>query len=98
MARCPRLIIEKQPHHVVQRGHNRKPVFFAEEDYLYYKECLKTAAAQYGCTIHAYCLMTNHVHLLVTPETKESLRKTGMNAAPRPRGGDRRSEKFLKQK
>jgi putative transposase len=73
VARRTRLIIAGQPHHVVQRGHNRGIVFFADDDYLYYKECLKNAAEKYGCTIHAYCLMTNHVHLLVTPVTKEGL-------------------------
>jgi putative transposase len=73
MARRPRFIVENQPHHIVQRGHNRAPVFFSERDYLYYIECLQTAAARYGCDVHAWCLMTNHIHLLVTPPTKQAL-------------------------
>jgi len=73
MPRRPRFIIENQPHHVVQRGHNRKAVFFREDDYLYYLECLETAAQRCGCQLHAWCLMTNHIHLLVTPSTKQAL-------------------------
>lgn len=69
MARRPRLILEGQAHHIVQRGHNRDPVFFDETDYETYREALGGAASRYGCSIHAYCLMTNHVHLLVTPQT-----------------------------
>lgn len=73
MPRRPRFIVAGQPHHVVQRGHNRAPVFFCEEDRLFYKECLLAAAKKYGCTIHAYCLMTNHIHLLVTPPAAGAL-------------------------
>lgn len=61
------------PVHVFQRGHNRGPVFFTDEDYLCYLRCLKSAADDSGCLIHAYVLMTNHVHLLVTPETSSSI-------------------------
>ena len=68
MARKPRLYLPEVPQHVVQRGNNREPCFFAEEDYRYYLECLADAAAKFGCQVHAYVLMTNHVHLLATPE------------------------------
>ncbi len=61
------------PAHVMQRGHNRDPVFFSDQDYLEYLRCLKHAADASGCQVHAYVLMTNHVHLLVTPETKASI-------------------------
>jgi putative transposase len=54
--------------HLVQRGINREPCFFAEEDYHCYLHWLQKSAADWGCAIHAYVLMTNHVHLLVTPE------------------------------
>jgi putative transposase len=57
----------------MQRGHNRGPVFFSEQDYLEYLRCLKHAADDDGCKVHAYVLMTNHVHLLVTSETRESI-------------------------
>lgn len=55
------------PVHVFQRGHNRQTVFFDDQDYLAYLRFLKTSADALGCLIHAYVLMTNHVHLLVTP-------------------------------
>lgn len=54
--------------HLVQRGINREPCFFAEEDYHCYLHWLQKSAADWGCAIHAYVLMTNHVHLLVTAE------------------------------
>jgi putative transposase len=61
------------PQHVVQRGHNREACFFADEDYHFYLHWLKEGARKYGCAIHAYVLMTNHVHLLMTPERPDSL-------------------------
>ena len=53
--------------HVFQRGHNREPVFYDDQDYLAYLRFLKVSADALGCLIHAHVLMTNHVHLLVTP-------------------------------
>jgi putative transposase len=47
----------------------------AEEDYRFYRECLRDAAERHGCSIHAYVFMTNHVHLLVTPDSAQSLPK-----------------------
>lgn len=67
MPRQIRFQLAEIAHHVVQRGHNRQPVFFADEDHSYYLECLSDAAQRFGCRIHAYVLMPNHVHLLVTP-------------------------------
>lgn len=67
MPRAPRLDLPGVPQHVVQRGNNRNACFFRRSDrdrYLYY---LAIAAAAQDCRIHAYVLMTNHVHLLVTP-------------------------------
>ena len=61
------------PQHVIQRGNNRTACFFADADYRIYLDSLMEGSARYGCDIHAYVLMTNHVHLLVTPETEESL-------------------------
>ena len=55
------------PQHVIQRGNNRAACFFADEDYYSYLHWLKQAAAKYWVVVHAYVLMTNHVHLLVTP-------------------------------
>lgn len=73
MPRRPRIKLPGYPQHLVQRGVNREPCFFAEEDYHGYLHWLKKSAADYRCAIHAYVLMTNHVHLLVTPETPEGL-------------------------
>lgn len=73
MPRRPRIKLPGLPQHVVQRGVNRKPCFFTEEDYQCYLHWLKKAAVDYRCALHAYVLMTNHVHLLVTPGTTEGL-------------------------
>ena len=57
----------------MQRGHNREPCFFAEEDYLAYLHWLGEALIKEGCALHAYALMTNHVHLLLTPKKAEGV-------------------------
>jgi putative transposase len=59
------------PVHVVQRGHNHSPCFFAPTDYALYLQDVAALAPRFGCTVHAYCLMTNHVHLLITPTTAQ---------------------------
>lgn len=69
MARLPRLDLPHVPQHVIQRGNNRLPCFLADEDYARYKSDLFDAATLCGCAIHAYVLMTNHVHMLVTGAT-----------------------------
>jgi putative transposase len=63
------------PQHIVQRGVNREPCFFADEDYFSYLHWLQKAAADWHCAIHAYVLMTNHVHLLVTPDKENGIAK-----------------------
>jgi REP element-mobilizing transposase RayT len=67
MARKPRYTLPGIPQHVIQRGHNREPCFYTKHDYLRYLEDLNDAAISNQAAIHAYVLMTNHVHLLVTP-------------------------------
>ena len=67
MPRKPRFILPGIPQHVIQRGNNRAPCFFTDADYQRYLDDLAAAAVKYQCQIHAYVLMTNHVHLLVTP-------------------------------
>ena len=79
MPRKPRFFVPGAPVHVVQRGHNRSAIFFDELDYLEYLRCLKQAADNYGCEIHAYVLMTNHVHLLLTPERADSVARLFQN-------------------
>ncbi|AGA89783.1 transposase [Thioflavicoccus mobilis 8321] len=73
MPRKRRFFLPDVPAHVVQRGHNRQPVFFAEGDRLAYLKWAKEAASRYRCAIHAYVLMNNHVHLLVTPSDAEAI-------------------------
>lgn len=73
MARKPRFNVLGNSQHVIQRGNNRQATFFAEEDYRRYLDSLGEAAQKYECTIHAYVLMTNHVHFLVTPGQPESI-------------------------
>ena len=73
MARLGRYFAPDQPLHVIQRGNNRQGIFFADEDYALYRDWLAEAATQSGCAVHAYVLMTNHVHLLLTPDRKDSL-------------------------
>lgn len=72
MPRRARLLLPGVPLHLIQRGNNRSACFYAEEDYLFYLDNLKLQAEQHGCAVHAWCLMTNHVHLLVTPSKPES--------------------------
>ncbi|HIG79427.1 MAG TPA: transposase [Cycloclasticus sp.] len=76
MARLPRYFVKNQPQHIIQRGNNREPIFAATEDYQFYLNCLKDASGEHQLKIHAYVLMTNHVHLLATPENENSLPKT----------------------
>ena len=73
MARLPRFVIPNQPQHVILRGNNRAEIFCADADYNFYLEKLKLACIKHGCTVHAYVLMTNHVHLLITPHLEQSL-------------------------
>lgn len=76
MARLPRYFVPNQPLHIIQRGNNREPIFAGKDDYRFYLECLKAAAGSQGLDIHAYVLMTNHVHLLATPRSDTSVSKT----------------------
>ena len=69
MARLPRYFVEGQAQHIIQRGNNREPIFAYDSDTHFYYECLQDAAEQQGLAIHAYVLMTNHVHILATPDT-----------------------------
>ena len=73
MTRLGRYFLPDQPQHLIQRGNNRGTVFFSDDDRLQYLDWLREAAADFGCRIHAYVLMTNHVHLLATPERADSL-------------------------
>jgi putative transposase len=67
MPRMGRIVLPNYPHHVVQRGHNRQVVFAAEQDYQRYISDLRELKDVFGVKVYAYCLMTNHVHLLLAP-------------------------------
>ncbi len=69
MARLPRLNLPGIPQHVVQRGNNREACFFEDKDYRVYLDKLKLYSRKYHVAVHSYVLMTNHVHLLLTPST-----------------------------
>jgi putative transposase len=73
MARFARIVVPEYAYHVTHRGNRREDVFFDEEDREVYKKWLKEYADQYGLEIWAYCLMSNHVHLLVCPRKEDAL-------------------------
>jgi putative transposase len=75
MARLPRFVIPGQPQHVIVRGNNRSEIFCADADYQFYLEKLQLACEKHSCDLHAYVLMTNHVHLLITPHEEQSISK-----------------------
>jgi putative transposase len=67
------MYLPRIPCHVIRRGNNREAGFYTEEDYRFYLERLGSAVKRYRVDIHAYVLMTNHVHLLMTPQTAEGI-------------------------
>ena len=73
MARLPRLTLPDYPHHVIQRGNNRQPIFAAPADYRRLLDILEDSAKKFEVAVHAYVLMSNHIHLLATPQTAEGL-------------------------
>ena len=75
MARLVRFVIPSQPQHVIQRGNNRDVIFVADDDYRFYLDRLRQSSERHRCDIHAYVLMTNHVHLLLTPNTEGEIGK-----------------------
>lgn len=75
MARLPRFLLPGYPQHVIQRGNNRQQILFDEEDYWFLWERLLAASEKYRCDIHAYALLPNHFHLLVTPWQENGIGK-----------------------
>ena len=73
MPRRARLMLPDIPLHLIQRGNNRQACFIAEDDYRFYLDWLKDSADKHGCRIHAYVLMTNHVHLLASSSTADAM-------------------------
>ena len=72
MSRLPRPVLKNIPLHIIQRGNNRNACFFAPADYQVYLAMLADSADEHGCSIHAYVLMTNHLHILASPSETTS--------------------------
>lgn len=75
MPRAARIVVPGASHHVTQRGNNRQDVFFVEDDRRVYLELLREQSERFGFRIEAYCLMTNHIHVVGVPAREESLAK-----------------------
>jgi putative transposase len=73
MARLPRYAAPGIAQHIIQRGNNRVAIFAAKSDYRFYLECLVAASNEHGCRVHAYVMMTNHVHVLATPSSASTI-------------------------
>ena len=86
MARLARIVIPGTPYHVTQRGNRRQQTFFEDADYALYRDLLADAARRAGSEIWAYCLMPNHVHLIVVPADEHGLRRTVADAHRRYTG------------
>ena len=74
MARIAHVVVPNLPHHVTQRGNRREPIFFEEGDQEIYRDLLAEQTAKNGVEVWAYCLMPNHVHLIVVPQTGVALK------------------------
>jgi putative transposase len=73
MVRLPRLSVPGVPQHIIQRGNNRQATFFCGDDYTVYLDKLKLYGEKYKVDVHAFVLMTNHVHLLMTAQTENGI-------------------------
>ena len=76
MPRRPRMYVPGLPYHIIQRGNNREACFIEPENYQYYLELWQQLSSRYGVNVHAYCLMTNHIHFLVTPLQDNAISNT----------------------
>jgi putative transposase len=76
MARLPRYSIINQPQHILQQGRDGQQIFFEDQDYQYFHDCLDAAAYNYQLEVHAYVLMPDHVHILATPGNTDSISRT----------------------
>ncbi|RJG07268.1 transposase [Noviherbaspirillum cavernae] len=73
MARLPRLVVPQQPHHIIQRGIDRQPIFRDAADYTAFLAWLREASRQFKVAIHAYVLLPDHLHVLATPADQVGL-------------------------
>ena len=86
MARLPHIVIPGYPHHVTQRGNRRAQTFFEDGDYELYEALLSEAARKAGAEVWCYCLMPNHVHMIIVPSDEDGLRRTFADAHRRYTG------------
>jgi putative transposase len=86
LARLARLVIPGVPYHVTQRGNRRERTFFEDGDFALYRDLLGEAARRAGTAVWSYCLMPNHVHLIVVPADEDGLRRTFADAHRRYTG------------
>ena len=86
MARLARIVLPGIPYHVTQRGNRRQQTFFDNGDYALYRNLLADAARRAGVSVWSYCLMPNHVHLIVVPSDPDGLRRTFADAHRRYTG------------
>lgn len=75
MPRLARTVFSAVPHHITQRGNRREDVFFSDEDRIAYLQWLADYCTKYGLQVLAYCLMTNHIHVVAVPEGQDALEK-----------------------
>lgn len=75
MARLARIVVPGLPYHVTQRGNGRQRTFFGAEDYTFYRDCLAVHCQAAGVEVWAWCLMPNHVHLILVPPDPDGLRR-----------------------
>ena len=83
MARLSRIVIPNQPLHIIHRGNNRQDILESEDDMVRIKEDIELSLSKSNCNLHAYVIMTNHLHLLITPKNKEQLAKFMQSMANR---------------
>ena len=75
MARLARVVVPGMPHHVTQRGNRRQETFFCDDDYQAYLDLMAEWCGEQKVAVWAYCLMPNHVHLIVVPKSEDGLRR-----------------------
>lgn len=86
MARLARVVVPGIPYHVTQRGNRRQQTFFEDGDFALYRDLLAEAARRAGASVWAYCLMPNHVHVIIVPGDADGLRATFAHAHRRYTG------------
>lgn len=85
MPRRARSYLPGLPYHVVQHGNNREACFIEQENYSFYLEFWQQLSRHYDARVHAYCLMTNHIHVLATPDKVDSIPAASSSGAPKAR-------------